>query len=935
MGRLRKWLWFLGILAVLAGLGFLITRRPVLEMLIDYWWFSSLDYTGYFFLRLLYPYLVFVVVTIIFFLIFFFNFWIASRYLGTTPPPKKSSRTVDRLIYNDMARGFRTGSMKVYTPLSILLAILVAIPLYRIWQQTILWIFAPGTEDVGNLMVDPFYGIDISFYLFSYPVYLLIYKELLLVFSLLLVALYILYRLEGKVIPQPDIHMPHGAKIHLTILVILVLAIRVAGYILEQFGILYMNDPQTVFYGPGFVEIWFYLPLYWLKILLFVIGSVILIWWIHTRKGLKPLGIVALLFLGSIGLEHTSFIPNLINRYIVEPNEMAVQKPFIENNIKATLDSFALNEVEERSYPIAPMMTVTSDDLILQRSLRSIPVWDREVLDKVYEQRQGIRPYYAFTGVDVDRYTVDGLYQQVNLAAREISIRELPSAAQSWINERLQYTHGYGAVMTPAVQSGDEDMEWFIRNIPMASDLDYKITQPRLYYGIEKYQYAIAPNAQHEIDYPQQDGNALVDYQGEGGIPIDSLFRKVIFALYFRDKNILFTADTIDQSRMLIRRNIHVALEKLSPYLVMDSDPYVVVGPDRIYWIQDAYTTSNLYPYTEFYQGQEYQELSFNYIRNSVKIVMDAYNGDILFYISDPTDPVITAFSRMYPGVFKPIALMPEPIKSHIRYPQDFFDIQMSVFRKYHQVDPELFYRQEDHWEFASLETALKRSYYLTLNLLDKDRFEFLMLSPMSPISRQNLRTLMTVGCDSENYGRIVIYNFPKGQQVYGPEQVSSLIDNDDRISQELSLWDQQGSKIKRGRMIIFPVDNTLLYIQPVYLISTAQTQIPKLIRIIISQGTIVEMATNIQDAFAQLEARVRAKTQQETQRTYPTEAPPEELPEEETELGTPADDATPPVPEIEMETETEAPPSEVLSPEEAPTITPDREAPEAVESAP
>lgn len=877
MRRLKKWLWFLAILAVLAGLGYLLTRRKSLEIIVNYWWFASLDFSFYFLQRLLYPFLVFLVVTAVFFLIFFLNFRVASRYIGNKETVKKGRGGGDKEDRRDLIKLFRTGSMRVYVPLSAVMAILVAIPLYRIWEKTLLYLFAPATESIGKHLADPLYNTDVSFYLFSYPIYTLIRKELLIVFAILFLAILLLYWLEHRVLGQKNQSLAKGALVHLTILVLIVLAIQVWGYFLQQYGLLYLNDPATVFFGPGFVEIWFYLPLIWLKIILFTLASLALIRFIHLRKGGKLFVIFAVAFTLVVGLEHTKFIPKTINQLIVEPNEMARQRRFIQANIDATLDAFDLADVEERQYEVKPVMQLIAEDVNLQRSLRNIPVWDREVLEEVYEQRQGIRPYYAFPGVDVDRYTVNGIYQQVNLAAREISIRELPAAAQSWINQWLQYTHGYGVVMTPAAQGGDEEIEWFIRNLPLQSELPYTVAEPGVYYGMETYQPAVAPNEQGEIDYPRQDGNAVTNYKGHGGISISNIFKKGVFSLYFRDKNLFFTTKTNNKSRILIRRNIQVAIRKLAPFLLLDGDPYIVAGKDRIFWIQDAYTASNRYPYTGFYKDQHYESEEFNYIRNSVKIVVDAYEGDITFYLFDPKDPIIRAYSRIYPGLFTPLSEMDDEIRAHLRYPKTLFEIQMSVFRKYHQRDAELFYRQEDHWEFAAVETALQRSYYMTLNLFDHQEHEFMLLSPMSPISRDNLRSLMIAGCDGENYGKILTYNFPKGQQIYGPAQVSSLIDNDDRVSQELSLWDQQGSQVKRGRMIIFPVGNSILYIQPVYLTSTARTQIPRLIRIIISQGTVVEMSTNLQDGFRKLEDRVKKHTRKETEESYPPPETPQE----------------------------------------------------------
>lgn len=892
MRRMIRWLIGILVVAAVVGLVYLMFNQGLLGLIIDYWWFSSLDYAGYFWLRLIYRYLVFIVITGGFFLIFFLNFWVGSRYLGLSKASAEKRRSAERARYKTLLKMFKTGSLKVYTPLSLILAIPIGLPLYRQWEQTLLYLFGPAAGQV-----DPAFGLDISFYLFSYPVYTLIQRNLLIIFALLFLAMAVLYWAESRMLSKADQRLPRGARIHLTVLVLFVIAIQGWGYILEQFGLLYQNNPETVFYGPGFVKFWFDLPTIWLKVLMFTGGAVALIRCIHTQKGAKLVAAFAILFLMVIGLRSTDFIPDLIEAYVVAPNEMTRQRPYIENNITATLNAFDLNDVETRQYEVRPIMTLIAEDADLQKNLANIPVWDRDLLSEVYEQRQGIRPYYSFPGVDVDRYTVNGLYQQVFLAAREISTRKLPETAKSWINSRLQYTHGYGVVMTPAIQRGDEDIEWFMRDIPLRSELDYDLGQPGLYYGLEEYGYAIAPNDQGEVDHPKRDENILVNYDGTGGAPLSNLFRKLMFALHFRDKNIFFTTDTNNKSRILYRRNITEAIGILTPYLLLDEDPYVVVTPKRLYWIQDAYTISNQYPYVPSYDQQHYPGHRFNYIRNSVKIIVDAYNGDITFYRFDTEDPIVGAYDRMYPGLFKSMDEMPKGLKRHLRYPKSLFEIQMGVYTKYHQRDPELFYRQEDHWEFASAETVLQRAYYMTLNLINREQHEFMLLSPMSPINRDNLRALPLVGCDGDNYGRIVVYSFPKGEQVYGPAQVSALIDNDTRIAQELTLWDQAGSKINRGRMIIFPVSNTILYIQPVYLISTARAKIPELIRIIISQGSLVEMDVSIETGFRKLAARVHGKE--------------DETVIQETGFDLPAD---PRSPRLEAEPDQSAPPDEASS---------------------
>jgi hypothetical protein len=473
--------------------------------------------------------------------------------------------------------------------------------------------------------------------------------------------------------------------------------------------------------------------------------------------------------------------------------------------------------------------------------------------------------------VDVGRYTVNGIYQQVFLAARELSQKQLPEGARNWINEHLSYTHGYGAVMTPASQGGNEPMTWFLQGIPPESQYGFSIEEPGIYFGLEAFSYVMAPNDAGEIDYPKGNTNVMTNYQGKDGVPVSSLFRKLIFAAYFEDRNIFFTTRTNPKSKILFRQNIIERIRTLTPYLHLDRNPYLVVTPKRLYWIQDAYTVSDWYPNATPSSGEKQ---TLNYIRNSVKVVVDAYNGTVDYYVFDLKDPIIQAYSRIYPGVFKDRQQMPPELMSQVRYPQDLFEIQMSTYAKYQQTDPEVFYQQEDMWEFAKTFSGNQavgiKPYYLTLDLIDSTRFDFLLLLPMSPKGRDNLRALTIVGCDPPHYGKIIVYNFPKGKLVYGPSQIYALINQDTRISEQFTLWDQSGSQVARGNMIILPIGKVMLYIQPIYLQSTTRLKIPELKRLIMSQGEIVIMEPSLEEAYMKLQERIKVEAERQDKRFQP-----------------------------------------------------------------
>ncbi len=861
MQKWRRWLSALVAVALVVGIGYLAFALLFVKFFVNLWWFRSLHYEGYFWLRTLYRYAVFGAVTLVFFLIFFLNFLLASRYLGTKiDPDEKPKRT-----YQAMLHMFRYGSMKVYTPLSVLLALPVALPLYREWEAFLLYVFGPAAG-----RVDPVFHKDIGYYLFSFPIYLVIQHRLLIAFSLLFIGLLVLYWLEHRVLTGDSRHLPRGAKVHLSILIFMICSIQIWGYILQRHALLYCTHHEPLFYGPGFEEMWVTLPLIWMTLIFFVATGYSLAHYIHTRRGLKFVIALSLSFIAVTALRYWRAPLLTVEKYIVKPNEIIKERSYIARNIHETLAAYKLQDVDVREYD-AERIPWTASAPTVQRSLRNIPVWDRDLLDEVYLQLQGIRPYYDFKSVDVDRYTVGKRYQQVYLGAREMNTAALPPYAQSWINRHLQYTHGKGVVMTPAAMGGDEFMPWFVQDIPPVSKYGITMKQSSIYYGLEPYRYVLAPNDVREFDYPKGEVDIMSDYDGDGGIPISSIFHKLMFSVYFKDKNIFFTTKTNEHSRILIHRNITDRVESLTPYFTLDSDPYIVVTPGGLFWIQDAYTTSQWYPYAEPFDHVH------NYVRDSLKIIIDAYNGAVTYYMNDPSDPIVQAYRRMYPGLIRTLDEMPAELRKHLRYPKDIFKAQLMIYGKYHQTDPELYYRQEDIWDFSGFYRGEKRialnPYYLTLNLIHPDRWEFLLLSPMSPKERDNMRALVVVGCDGNDYGKLVVYSFPKNKQVYGPSQIEALIDQDTTIAQQFTLWNQLGSQVIRGRMIILPLGKVIIYIEPIYLRASGRLNIPELKRLIVSQGDTVVMDRSLDEAFHDLEVNLKTRIER-LQNRFPSSSP-------------------------------------------------------------
>ncbi|WP_404358470.1 UPF0182 family protein [Methylotuvimicrobium sp. KM1] len=833
-----------------------------LDLIVDYWWFQALRYEGYFWLRLLYRFFLSGAVTAVFFSIFFLHFWLAARYLGFNPNQDVLQDSTKRKRFESLADLFMSLSIKFSTPVALILAIAIAMPFYHQWEMGLLYFFG-GSSGV----VEPVYGQDIGFYLLSYPIYLLIQEELLATAVIILLMVAFQYWVQHTFIPSQAKEFPKAAKVHLAVLFGFVVLFVVWGFMLYRFSLLYVDRHEPVFSGPGFVEIRYQLPLIWLSILGFLAAAISLLFYYfsETTQTKVPFLISLVVFVSALGLQEVKFIPELIDKFIVKPNPVRTQRPFIDHNIVATLDAYDLKNIHIVDFTVTLDPTQDIEAWSTRRRFENIPVWDREFLSDVYNQIQSIRPYYHFLDVDEGRYFIDGFKRQVNLAAREMNISKLPKEAQNWENTHLRFTHGFGAVVTPAAQDAGQPIRWFLRDLNLSSNVGLDVKHPDIYYGMENYKYAIVPNKLDVVALSGTQPDPAIDavYTGSGGIPIPSLFRKALFSFFFKDEKIFFSTNISRESRLLIRRNVVDRISHLAPFLHLDKDPYLVVTKNRFYWVQDAYTLSNWYPVSksaedDFLVGSK----EFNYIRNSVKITVDAYSGLTRFYVTDPSDVIIQAYDRAYPGVFRDIDEMPTELKRQLRFPRDLFYLQMKVYAKYHQRDPALFYQQAETWNFAEVRDKEVRPYYQTVDLGHcGGKEEFVMINPMTPINNQNLSMVGVASVmDREKCGdafkkSITVYQFAKEVQVNGPAQVEALIEQDPDISAQLTLWDQRGSRVRMGRMIILPMEHSILYVQPLYLIAN-KTSIPELARVIVSIGNEVVMDTTLWSAFSRLRER-------------------------------------------------------------------------------
>ncbi len=847
----------IGATLIIAMILFAAFHFIFLDLFVDLWWFQSLKFESYFWLRLLYKYILSGGVTLVFFAIFFFHFRLASRYFGLNPPDDILDNSDKRRRFQRFSDVFMSGSIKVYTPISLALAIFIAIPFYKQWEMSLLFFFGRNSG-----VTETVFGNDVSFYMLSYPILMLIQQELLITAILIFFMVGVLYWLEHIFVPNQDKEFPSGAKIHLTVLIGFVFAFVVWGFLLQRFSLLYTDAHLPVFFGPGFVEIRYKLPLIWLGIVTFLATAVTAILFIFSEKPRTkaPFLISFAAFLCVLGLPMVQFIPDLIQKFIVNPNPVKAEGVFMQHNINATLDAYDLKNIKTVDMVIKPDAT---DDIVAwgtQKHFDNIPVWDSAILLPVYKQLQEIRPYYKILAVDEDRYPIVDHTRQVNLAAREVDISKLPSEAQNWENTHLRYTHGFGAVVSPAAQDADSPMVWFLHNLSLDSDVGFSLKYPDIYYGEGQYGYAIVPNNLDVADISRTDPNMARAFTGEGGIPIPSLFRKALFSIFLKDEKIFFSRNITRESKLKIRRNITERISIVAPFLHLDKDPYLVLARDRLYWIQDAFTLSNKYPISKpadenFLEGPQ----QFNYIRNSVKVVVDAYDGDVDFYIADPSDAIIQAYSRAYPRLLKPLDEMPVELRKHLRYPRDLYYLQMKIFARYHQRDPALFFEQAETWAQAIVRGKPVLPYFQTMDFGNcNNKEEFVMIGPMTPVNRENLSMIGVAGimdetkCGLEYKPGITVYRFGRNVQVNGPAQVEALVNQDPLISEQFTLWDAGGSRIEMGRMITLPMGNNILYVQPVYIAST-NNQIPQLIRVIVSIGNEVVMDRTLWSAFNRL----------------------------------------------------------------------------------
>jgi uncharacterized membrane protein (UPF0182 family) len=748
-------------------------------------------------------------------------------------------------------------------------------------------VFARALAGVSFGLKDPIFHHDLSFYVFRLPAWEYAYGFLfasLVVALLLSVAAHfavggIEVRTSGsRLTPEQRANYPppalaaeqlsrvrgfrihEGTAIHLSVLLAALFTLGAFGYLFRAWNLLYSS--AGVVAGAGYTDVHVRLPMMRvLMVLCLVLAAGLVYNAVRRRRPSWPAAAFGIWLASLIVL--LGIVPAVFQALVVSPNQLAKEKPYIAYNIAATRAAYDLNAISQTPYPLRVDLSAAALK-VNAVTVRNIRLWDPQVLLRSYSQLQELRPYYSFTTVGVDRYLVNGVYTQTMLAPRELNVAGLPPQAQTWVNQHITYVHGYGVTVSAVnqVASGGSP-DFLVQNVPPVSSAPtLTVTQPQIYYGLLGTDYALVKTKYQTFDYPGANGNVYAPYTGGGGIPIDPFINRLAFTLRFGDLRFFTTSAITGSSRVIILDNIRARLKAAAPFLRFDSNPYMVVSGGRLYWIADAYTTTSQIPYSQPIGG-------IDYIRNSVKVVIDAYNGSMRFYVFDPTDPLIRTYEHLFPGAFLPASQMPAALHQHVRYPEDFFGVQAESFATYHVTDPSLLYNKGNQWQIPtnlSISGAAPQSaYYMIMRLPGQTNEEFVLILPYVPNGRANMIAWLGAQSDAPNYGRAVSFEFPSSLNVYGPAQVEAAINQDPTISAQRTLWGQQGSTVIFGNLLTVPIQDSLLYVQPLYLQSST-TALPQIQRVIVfyrsqsaspdlptGQQQNVVMAPTLGDALTQI----------------------------------------------------------------------------------
>jgi uncharacterized membrane protein (UPF0182 family) len=815
-------LWIVLVLLVWAG----VSIYP------DWLWFLNLRFSPVFWTMLLTRLGLGLVVWALLILIISLNLYAAKR-LAPGKGPGTSSK--DEAGYFSRLGFSGNGLNPLYIGFILIVSFLIASKGSLQWDTVLRYFYQ---EPFGS--TDPIFAKDVGFFVFSLPFYIFVRDELLvlLLFTGLLTAIWYwkngalqiiggIIQEDDKLPSLPNISITPTAKKHLLFLGGIIVLLLAWGFHLKMYGLLYSTQGPA--FGASYTDVHVKIPAY--KGLIFVSLGLAAVLFLNVFKLRTKLIWISVGIWAGAALLSTSFLPMLIQKFVVKPNELAKEESYIAFNIDYTRKAYKLDKIKEVNFDVNDQLS--AKDIDKQNvTIQNIRIWDERPLLQTYRQLQSIRLYYDFNDVDVDRYVINNQYRQVMLAARELEVDQLPPQANTWVNRHLKYTHGYGLALSPVSEVTREGLpRLLIKDLPPSFDADLKIERPEIYYGEKTDEYVLVKTKTKEFDYPKGDKNVYSNYQGKGGVPISSFVKRLLFALEFLDSQILFTSYLSPESRIMYNRRIDRRVGSIAPFLDYDRDPYLVVSGGKLYWILDAYTTSNMYPYSRR-SYRRFNNKGLNYIRNSVKVIIDAYNGEVRFYLIDKEDPIVKTYASIFPDLFKPFDEMPADLKKHIRYPRDLFAIQVDTYTTYHMQNVQVFYNQEDLWQIPDELYGDSRQemepYYIIVKLPEGDKEEFLLMLPFTPSKKDNMIGWLAARSDLPNIGNLLVYKLPKEKLVYGPMQVEARVDQQTEISRELSLWGQRGSRVIRGNLLAIPISDSFIYVEPIYLeAKQEETELP------------------------------------------------------------------------------------------------------------
>ncbi|MGB3129078.1 MAG: UPF0182 family protein, partial [Dehalococcoidia bacterium] len=849
LARVAKWLIIPAILIVL-----IIIFNVLKGIWTEWLWFSSLEFSSVYSTILVTKVATFFIAAFVFLSLFIGNILLARR-LG----PKADIP----FLPTEGLKNLRRVTILVIVLGAILLCVIFGSVAQGHWETVLK--FQDG-QSFG--IADPIFDKDVSFYIFSLPFQRFVQGWLLgaLIITLILTLVFYAFNYSLR---RLSFAFSRGAKAHLSVLVAGILGIYAWRYFLDMYALVYSE--RGVVFGAGYTDV--HAQLIALRILmavaivcaLAVLGNIF-------RRGIRlpvyaiGLWIVAIIVVGAI-------YPAAVQRFQVNPSELARETEYIEYNIDFTREAFALDRIEEQQFPAEEELT-PEDISANPATISNIRLWDNRPLKDTYYQKQALRPYYDFFDIDIDRYTMDDQYRQVMLGPREFYQENLDPKAKTWVNERLVYTHGYGVALSPVTEVTEEGAPiLYVKDIPPVSDFErLQIERPEIYYGEKTNDYVVVNTNTEEFDYPMGAQNIYTEYAGEAGVPLASFFRRAAYAWQLGDFNILISGEINSESRVLYYRNIQERVKHIVPFLRIDDDPYLVITEEgRLVWIQDAYTWNDKYPYSEPLAD------GTNYIRNSVKAVVDAYDGSVTLYVVEPEDPIIQTYQNIFPALFTSAEEMPEDIRAHLRYPQDMFMIQAQMYQRYHMQDVKVFYGKEDLWavpEEIYRGTAQRlEPYYIIMRLPNVEQEEFLLMLPFTPENKKNTIAWLTARSDGDNYGTLLAYYLPKDKLIYGPMQVENRIEQDTTITEQFALWGRGGSTVIRGNLLMIPIEDSFLYVEPVFL-QGAAGGVPELKRVIVATGDRIAMEQTLGESLAAIFGAGPTPTPTPTPAPGPTPTP-------------------------------------------------------------